>query len=120
MEPKDFYILASKEKVCIPPDYAAELVPYDPGSGELRTHYAGFFDPGFGYRNKARHGTKAVLEVRPHDVPFLVEDGQLFCKLCPDKMIETPHMTYGADLNSHYQSQALTLSKQFVSWQVHK
>lgn len=119
LEPEDFYILASKEKVCIPPDYAAELVPYDPGSGELRTHYAGFFDPGFGYQSNAPHGTKAVLEVRPHDVPFLVEDGQLFCKLCLEKMIETPHVTYGADLNSHYQSQALTLSKQFIPWQTH-
>ena len=117
LEPEDFYILASKEKVCVPPSYAAELVPYDPGSGELRTHYAGFFDPGFGYRNEAHRGTKAVLEVRPHDVPFLVEDGQLFCKLCLERMVAPPHMTYGADLNSHYQFQALTLSKQFVPWQ---
>lgn len=119
LEPEDFYILASKERVAIPPDYAAELVPYDPGSGELRTHYAGFFDPGFGYRNGVQHGTKAVLEVRPHDVPFLIEDGQLFCKLCLERMIETPQVTYGSDLNSHYQSQSLTLSKQFIAWQPH-
>lgn len=118
LEPEDFYILASKEKVAIPPGYAAELVPYDPGSGELRTHYAGFFDPGFGHRSGTQHGTKAVLEVRPHDVPFLVEDGQLFCKLCLERMIETPHVTYGSSLNSHYQSQSLTLSKQFVAWRL--
>jgi dCTP deaminase len=89
---------------------------YDPGSGELRTHYAGFFDPGFGYSERASRGTKAVLEVRPHDVPFLVEDGQLFCKLCLERTIEMPQVLYGAGLNSHYQFQALTLSKQFMPW----
>ncbi|ETX05114.1 2'-deoxycytidine 5'-triphosphate deaminase [Candidatus Entotheonella palauensis] len=117
LEPEEFYILASKEKVCIPPDYAAELMAYDTGSGELRTHYAGFFDPGFGYGRNAHKGTKAVLEVRPHDVPFLVEDGQLFCKLCLDRTVERPTQLYGTDLNSHYQSQALTLSKLFLPWQ---
>lgn len=117
LEPEDFYILTSKEKVCIPPAYAAELMAYDPGSGELRTHYAGFFDPGFGYRHGAHRGTKAVLEVRPHDVPFLVEDGQLFCKLCLGSTCEMPQVTYGTDLNSHYQFQTLTLSKQFLPWQ---
>lgn len=116
LEPEEFYILTSKEKICIPPAYAAELMAYDPGSGELRTHYAGFFDPGFGYGRGTQRGTKAVLEVRPHDVPFLVEDGQLFCKLCLESTVETPQMTYGADVNSHYQSQNLTLSKQFVPW----
>jgi dCTP deaminase len=116
LEPEDFYILTSKEKVCIPPAYAAELMAYDPGSGELRTHYAGFFDPGFGYSDGSRRGTKAVLEVRPHDVPFLVEDGQLFCKLCLEPMMDIPHLTYGSALNSHYQFQALTLSKQFMPW----
>lgn len=116
LEPEDFYILASKEKVCIPPAYAAELMAYDPGSGELRTHYAGFFDPGFGYGDETRRGTKAVLEVRPHDVPFLVEDGQLFCKLCLETTLDVPHLTYGSALNSHYQFQGLTLSKQFVPW----
>ncbi len=117
LEPEEFYILASKEKVCIPPDYAAELMAYDTGSGELRTHYAGFFDPGFGYGREVRKGTKAVLEVRPHDVPFLVEDGQLFCKLCLDRTVERPRQLYGDDLNSHYQAQGLTLSKLFLPWE---
>ena len=95
LEPEEFYILASKERVRVPPDYAAELMAYDAGSGELRTHYAGFFDPGFGYGSGTRRGAKAVLEVRPHDVPFLVEDGQLFCKLCLERTTETPEVTYG-------------------------
>ena len=117
LEPEEFYILASKESVCVPPDYAAELMAYDAGSGELRTHYAGFFDPGFGYDRKGRrHGAKAVLEVRPHDVPFLIEDGQLFCKLCLQRTTETPERVYGEGLASHYQGQALKLSKQFRSW----
>ena len=117
LEPEEFYVLASKERVCVPPDYAAELMAYDAGSGELRTHYAGFFDPGFGYDGKGgRHGAKAVLEVRPHDVPFLIEDGQLFCKLCLERTIETPETMYGEGLASHYQGQTLKLSKQFRSW----
>lgn len=117
LEPEEFYILTSKEKVCIPPAYAAELVPYDAGSGELRTHYAGFFDPGFGYSYEGVCGTKAVLEVRPHDVPFLVEDGQLFCKLCLESTAETPEMLYGTALQSHYQTQDLTLGKHFLPWE---
>lgn len=117
LEPEEFYVLTSKENVRIPPAYAAELIAYDAGSGELRTHYAGFFDPGFGYGHGERAGTKAVLEVRPHDVPFLVEDGQLFCRLCLESTAETPQVTYGTDLDSHYQSQTLTLSKQFLPWQ---
>ncbi len=116
LEPEEFYILTSKEKVCVPPTYAAELMAYDPGAGELRTHYAGFFDPGFGYRPHPPRGTKAVLEVRPHDVPFLVEDGQLFCRLCLERTLEPPEVLYGTDLRSHYQFQALTLSKQFLPW----
>ena len=117
LEPEEFYILTSKERVCVPPNFAAELMAYDAGSGELRTHYAGFFDPGFGYdRNGQRHGAKAVLEVRPHDVPFLIEDGQLFCKLCLERTTVTPETMYGEGLASHYQGQALKLSKQFRSW----
>lgn len=118
LEPEEFYLLTSKERVCIPPAYAAELIAYDAGSGELRTHYAGFFDPGFGYSQAQPRGSKAVLEVRPHDVPFLVEDGQLFCKLCLASTAETPVVLYGSDLQSHYQFQGLTLSKQFLPWQV--
>jgi dCTP deaminase len=118
LEPEDFYLLMSKEKVSLPPAYAAELMAYDPGSGELRTHYAGFFDPGFGYGHREQHGTKAVLEVRPHDVPFLVEDGQLFCRLRLEYTLEIPQRLYGSDLHSHYQFQTLTLSKQFLPWRM--
>jgi dCTP deaminase len=116
LEPEDFYILTSKEKVWVPPSYAAELMAYDPGAGELRTHYAGFFDPGFGVHPGSRRGTKAVLEVRPHDVPFLIEDGQLFCRLRFEPTLAIPQVIYGTALQSHYQSQALTLSKQFLPW----
>jgi dCTP deaminase len=114
LEPEDFYILSSKEKIRVPPQYAAEMVAYEAGSGELRTHYAGFFDPGFGYGLDGEvKGTKAVLEVRAHDVPFMIGDGQTFCKLYYEKMMEVPEKVYGPKIGSSYQFQGVTLSKQF-------
>lgn len=114
LEPEEFYILASKEKIRVPPRYAAEMVPFEAGSGELRTHYAGFFDPGFGFGlNGEVKGTKAVLEVRAHDVPFMIADGQTFCKLYFEKMAELPEKVYGPKIGSSYQYQTITLSKQF-------
>ncbi len=114
LEPEEFYILSSKERIRVPGDYAAEMVAYEAGSGELRTHYAGFFDPGFGYgANGEVKGTKAVLEVRAHDVPFLIADGQTFCKLTFERMMETPQKVYGPKIGSSYQYQGITLSKQF-------
>jgi dCTP deaminase len=100
--------------VRVPPEYAAEMTAYDPTSGELRTHYAGFFDPGFGYDRAGRlAGSRATLEVRAHDVPFMVEHRQPVCKLSFDRMAEPPHMLYGEEIGSHYQSQQVTLSKHF-------
>ena len=117
LEPEDFYILSSKEKIRIPPDYAAEMVAYEAGSGELRTHYAGFFDPGFGYGADGEvKGTKAVLEVRAHDVPFMIADGQTFCKLFFEEMLEVPDKVYGPKIGSSYQFQGITLSKQFKNY----
>ena len=114
LEPEEFYILVSNERIAIPHDYVAEMVAYEPNSGELRTHYAGFFDPGFGYGKDGEvQGTKAILEVRPRDVPFLIEDGQTFCKLIFKRTIERPTIYYGESKNSHYQGQGLTLSKHF-------
>lgn len=114
LEPEEFYLLLSQETVRIPPDYAAEMTAYDPTSGELRTHYAGFFDPGFGHseRGPAR-GSRAALEVRAHDVPFMVEDGQRVCKLAFERMAEAPDSLYGADIGSAYQGQTVTLSRHF-------
>lgn len=113
LEPEEFYILASKERIRVPPGYAAEMVAYEAACGELRTHYAGFFDPGFGYGHGEIRGTQVVLEVRPHDVPFLIHDGQTFFKVIYDKLTEVPAQVYGASLGSSYHRQGLTLSKQF-------
>jgi len=114
LEPEEFYILSSKERIRVPHDYAAEMVAYEAGSGELRTHYAGFFDPGFGYGLEGEvRGTKAVLEVRAHDVPFMITHGQTFCKLVFEKMVDTPEKVYGPKIGSSYQYQGITLSKQF-------
>jgi dCTP deaminase len=111
VEPEEFYIFASKERVRVPRALAAEMGAYDVGIGELRTNYAGFFDNGFG----GEHGTRAVLEVRPHDVPFLVEDGQVFFRLKFFRTTEMPEICYGdAQLSSHYQGQGLKLSKHFA------
>ena len=113
LEPGDFYILASRERVRVPPEYAAEMVPFDPSDGEFRIHYAGFFDPGFGYGSSDIKGTRAVLEVRAHEVPFLMEHGQLVGRLNYMPLLCKPDKIYGTNIGSSYQHQALTLSKQF-------
>ena len=113
LNPDDFYILVSKEKVSVPPHLAAEMVAYDPSIGEFRIHYAGFFDPGFGYAVEEGRGTTAVLEVRSHEVPFVVEDGQVVGRLIYERLLEAPEKIYGPKIGSSYQSQGLSLSKQF-------
>ena len=113
LDPGEFYILASKEAVRVPPDHAAEMTPFDPLVGEFRVHYAGFFDPGFGAAEAGGSGARAVLEVRSYDVPFILEDGQIVGRLVYEKMAEAPKSLYGAGLGSNYQAQGLKLSKHF-------
>jgi len=113
LDPDQFYILASKEAVHVPPTQAAEMVPFNPLVGEFRVHYAGFFDPGFGHAEAGGEGSRAVLEVRSHKVPFILEDGQTIGRLVYEQLTETPKLLYGRDLSSHYQAQGLKLSKHF-------
>ena len=113
LDPGEFYILASKEKLHIPPDLAAEMVPIDPAMGEFRVHYAGFFDPGFGFSTSGIPGSRAVLEVRSHEVPFILEDGQVIGRLVYEKMAAAPQLLYGQAGASNYQGQGLKLSKHF-------
>lgn len=114
LTPNDFYLLMSYESVTVPPSLAAEMTAYDPTSGELRTHYAGFFDPGFGYDPDGDfHGSTAALEVRAHDVPFMIEHGQRVCKLTFERMLEEPVQLYGQGIGSNYQQQTETLGKHF-------
>lgn len=108
-----FYILASKETVCVPPDHAAEMRAYDTFVGEFRVHYAGFFDPGFGYDDAGGSGSRAVLEVRSHDVPFVLEDGQRVGRLVYERLTAVPDQLYGSRIGSNYQQQGLKLSKHF-------
>jgi len=111
LDPGEFYILASKEKIVIPLDEAAEMAPIAPELGEFRAHYAGFFDPGFGVKQKSG---KAVLEVRSRDVPFILEDGQPVGRLVFEAMTAPPDVPYGAKGSfSTYQGQGLRLSKYF-------
>jgi len=114
LEPEVFYLLLSAEGVCIPPSYAAEMLAYDPTAGELRTHYAGFFDPGFGYSRSGAGGSRAALEVRARDVSFMVEHRQPVCKLAFERMAEEPDVLYGAEIGSNYQGQLTMLSKHFL------
>jgi len=113
LEANRFYILVSKERIRVPPGFAAEMVVYDAGAGEIRTHYAGFFDPGFGYGDGGVLGTKVVMEVRAREVPFLVYDGQISFKVLFERLADRPGRLYGVGLGSSYQNQTLTLSKQF-------
>ncbi|MEO8540513.1 MAG: 2'-deoxycytidine 5'-triphosphate deaminase [bacterium] len=110
--PEAFYILGSKERVRVPPSYAAEMLPYDQAMGEFRVHYAGFFDPGFGYGDGDLHGTRAILEVRSHEIPYALNDGQRIGRLMYERMLAVPTQLYGAT-GSSYQDQFLGLSKQF-------
>ncbi len=113
LDPDEFYILASNEAVQVPPDYAAEMVPFDPLVGEFRVHYAGFFDPGFGYAGSGGLGSRAVLEVRSREVPFILEHGQIVGRLVYEKMLARPDRLYGQGIGSNYQAQGLKLSKHF-------
>jgi dCTP deaminase len=113
LDPDQFYILVSGEAVHVPPGFAAEMVPFDPLVGEFRVHYAGFFDPGFGHEPEGGHGSRAVLEVRSHEVPFILEHGQTIGRLVYEPMAAPPEQLYGAALGSNYQAQGLKLSKHF-------
>jgi dCTP deaminase len=114
LEPEEFYLLTTAEGINIPPQYAAELTAVDPSSGELRTHYAGFFDPGFGLvKTGTTRGVQPVMEVRAHDVPFMIEHGQTICTLTFERMVESPKKIYGTARGSSYQGRGLILSKHF-------
>ncbi|MGH7030697.1 MAG: 2'-deoxycytidine 5'-triphosphate deaminase [Stellaceae bacterium] len=113
LDPEDFYILASREPVAIPTDQAAEMLAYDTLVGEFRVHYAGFFDPGFGMAETGGKGSRAVLEVRAHEVPFLIEHGQIVGRLVYERLIARPDKLYGRAIGSSYQRQGLALSKHF-------
>lgn len=113
LDPDEFYILASKEAVHVPPTHAAEMMPFNPLVGEFRVHYAGFMDPGFGHVATGGTGSRVVLEVRSHKVPFILEDGQIVGRLVYERMVEVPEILYGSGMGSHYQAQGLKLSKHF-------
>jgi len=113
LDPEDFYILASREAVRVPPKYAAEMIAYDTLVGEFRVHYAGFFDPGFGHPDAGGEGSRAVLEVRSYEVPFVIEHGQIVGRLAYERLTAQPSRLYGSGVSSSYQRQGLALSKHF-------
>jgi dCTP deaminase len=113
LDPADFYILASREAVRVPPTHAAEMIAYDALVGEFRVHYAGFFDPGFGHPDAGGEGARAVLEVRSFEVPFVLEDGQVVGRLSYERLTAPPARLYGVGIDSSYQRQGIALSKHF-------
>src|SRR5215210_2806066 len=113
LDPAEFYILASRDAVKVPPNYAAEMIAYDTLVGEFRVHYAGFFDPGFGDAAAGGDGSRAVLEVRSYEVPFVIEHGQIVGRLMYERLTSPPHQLYGTGLASSYQKQGIALSKHF-------
>ena len=113
LNPGDFYILGSQERVVVEPGQSAEMVPFDAAVGEFRIHYAGFFDPGFGCHASGGRGTIAVLEIRAHDVPFVLQDGQDIGRIIYNPLESRPEHLYGHEIGSHYHDQGVTLSKQF-------
>jgi dCTP deaminase len=113
LDPGAFYILVSREAVTIPPSHAAEMAPYLAMVGEFRVHYAGFFDPGFGWAEAGGAGSRGVLEVRCHEAPFVLEHGQVVGRLVYERMSAPPARLYGAGIASNYQGQGLKLSKHF-------
>ncbi|NNE88464.1 MAG: 2'-deoxycytidine 5'-triphosphate deaminase [Silicimonas sp.] len=113
LDPGAFYILVSREAIVIPPNFAAEMAPYLAMVGEFRVHYAGFFDPGFGWAEAGGSGSRGVLEVRCHEAPFVLEHGQIVGRLIYEKMADTPDALYGREISSNYQGQGLKLSKHF-------
>jgi dCTP deaminase len=115
LDPDEFYILVSRERVAIPTDHAAEMVPFNPLVGEFRVHYAGFFDPGFGFEPGKPPSARAVLEVRSREVPFILEHGQIIGRLMFERLTDPPPEAYGEKLGSNYQRQGLKLSKHFQS-----
>jgi dCTP deaminase len=115
LDPAEFYILASRDSVKVPPTYAAEMIAYDTLVGEFRVHYAGFVDPGFGHAAAGGEGSRAVLEVRSYEVPFLIEHGQIVGRLTYERLTSPPHKLYGTGVASSYQRQGIALSKPFRS-----
>lgn len=104
LEKDKFYILSTKERIAIPTHLSAEMVPFSQHVGELRAHYAGFFDPGFGYGREGEiKGTAGVLEVRPHET-ITVYDGQPICLMEFFNNSKPPKEPYGFAQN-HYQNQ---------------
>lgn len=114
LNPEDFYIMASRERLYVPKEYSSEMMAYETSAGELRVHYAGFFDPGFGSSMDGNHtGMTGVLEIRVHDVPFVIEHGQKICRMVYERLSEVPHKIYSQNIGSNYAVQGLKLAKQF-------
>ncbi len=112
----EFYIFVTKEGIRVPREYAVEMLPYDVSKGEFRSHYAGFFDPGWGYgANGEVLGTPAVLEVFTHDNDFVLRDGQPICQMVYEHLSAPAELYYGDPklVSNYYKQTGPRLSKHF-------
>jgi dCTP deaminase len=116
MKRDEFYIFVTKELIRVPNEFAVEMMAYDVSKGEFRSHYAGFFDPGFGFGvNGESLGAPAVLEIFTHDNDFVLRDGQPICQMVYERLLEPTSVSYGdPNLSSNYYRQVgPRLSKHF-------
>lgn len=103
-----FYLLPTEEMVSIPNHLCGDIAQYDATTGEFRTHYAGFFDPGFGKRRGKKQGTTGVLEVRGREMPHELSHGARICLMVFER-VSAIHQGY----TGHYVSSGPSLSKHF-------
>ena len=111
LNPGRFYLLATKERVKVPSNICGDIAAYDASTGEFRTHYAGFFDPGFGGSKPEERGTVGVMEVRGREIPFELQDNQPVCRMDFQWLDEVPNRLYGAGNN--YTGEQPSLGKFF-------
>lgn len=112
-----FYILSTKECVRVPSSLACEMRPMDERSGDLRSHYAGFIDPGWGINEDGYgRGRTLTLEVRSFDNGLIIQDGQPIAKIRYEKMIEVPREHYDQMSPTYGVQSGPKLGKYFFEW----
>lgn len=113
LEKDHFYIFSTCEKIVVPNNLACEMMAYDPTAGEFRSHYAGFFDPGWGIIDRIQEGREAVLEIRSHENDFIIRHGQPICAMVYEELTGPSGMLYGQLDNNYADQKGLMLSKHF-------
>lgn len=112
LHPPTFYLFATKERICIPPNVCAFMEDYSANLGEFSSHEAGFFDSYFG----EERGTQGVLEIHPNRMPIRFWQGRPVCRMVFYKTDEVPTKLYGASAGSHYVGSGPSLAKNYKNY----